>query len=113
MNERGARAEQLAVDFLVDRGLEIVTRNYRCRGGEIDIVARDGGTLVFVEVRLRGSAAFGGPAASITAAKRRRLSFAARHYLGRLGREPDCRFDAILFSTLALDGATWLRDVTI
>ena len=70
MNE-GPAAEALAARFLTTRGLAIVGRNYRCRGGEIDIIARDGGTVVFVEVRLRRSAEYGGAAESITARKRR------------------------------------------
>jgi putative endonuclease len=110
---RGSAAEALAADFLAKRGLAIVERNYRCRGGEIDIVARDDTTLVFVEVRLRSRADFGGAGASITAAKRRRLKFAATHYLGRLQREPSCRFDAILLDRLAADGIQWLRDIDV
>ena len=57
---RGIDAETMAAEFLEHRGLTIVERNYRCRLGEIDLVARDGGTTVFVEVRKRASAAFGG-----------------------------------------------------
>jgi putative endonuclease len=108
---RGATAEALATRFLQARGIRIVEKNYRCRGGEIDIIAREGSTLVFVEVRLRRNNAFGGAAASITPAKRRRLAFAARHYLGRLGREPPCRFDAILLDSLAFERIEWLRDI--
>jgi len=108
---RGAAAEALASRFLREHGLRIVACNYRCRGGEIDLVAQDGPTLVFIEVRLRRGSAFGGAAASITAAKRRRLLLAARHYLGRLGREPPCRFDAILLDDLAVERIEWLRDI--
>jgi putative endonuclease len=107
----GAAAEALAARFLQTRGLTVVARNYRCRGGEIDLIAQDGSTLVFVEVRLRRGSAFGGAAASITAAKRRRFALAARHYLGRLGREPPCRFDAILLDGLASERIEWLRDI--
>jgi len=110
---RGAAAEGLAAEYLSARGLAIVARNYRCRGGEIDLIARDGDTLVFVEVRLRSSAAFGGAAASITAAKRRRIAIAARHYLAMLGREPSCRFDAILLSALDPRRIEWLVDVNL
>jgi putative endonuclease len=110
---RGAAAEALAARFLTARGLAIVGRNYRCRGGEIDLVARDGKTLVFVEVRLRRNRAFGGAAASITAAKRRRLRLAAEHYLAGLAREPPCRFDAVLLDALAIEGIEWLRGVDI
>ena len=67
------RAEALAAEFLVARGLSIVERNFRCRRGEIDIIARDGDTLVFAEVRLRTRSDFGGAAASITAKKRARM----------------------------------------
>lgn len=108
---RGAAAEELASAFLSARGLAIVKRNYRCRRGEIDIIARDRDTLVFVEVRLRRSATFGGAAASITAAKRLRLRTAAAHYLGGLGSEPPCRFDAILLDALDADRIEWLRDI--
>jgi putative endonuclease len=111
MNPRGEQAEALAAEFLVGHGLAVVARNYRCRGGEIDIIAQDGETLVFVEVRLRRDARFGGAAASITAAKRQRLAIAARHYLGRLGREPFCRFDAVLFEALDHREPTWLRNI--
>ena len=105
----GIEGEDLAARFLVQHGLEIVQRNYRCRLGEIDLVARDGETLVFVEVRLRGDARFGGAAASISFHKQRRLLAAAGLYLSRLRRTPACRFDAVL-----LDRAgriEWLRDV--
>jgi putative endonuclease len=108
---RGAAAEALAACFLQAQGLRIIERNYRCRGSEIDLIARDGPSLVFVEVRLRRGSAFGGAAASITASKCRRLGFAAKHYLGRLGREPPCRFDAILLDALAPERIEWLRDV--
>ncbi len=93
---RGAEAETMAAAFLERAGLRVIERNYRCRLGEIDLVARDGATTVFVEVRQRASSAFGGAAASITAAKRQRLIKAARHYLSRLRTLPQCRFDALL-----------------
>jgi putative endonuclease len=105
----GARAEALAAAFLVRRGLAVVARNFRVRGGEIDLVCRDGRTLVFVEVRLRRNGAYGGAAASITASKRRRLLLAARHYLAR---QPDaaCRFDCVLLSALDEAAIEWVRD---
>ena len=91
----GGTAEDLAAAHLVRHGLTLVARNYRTRLGEIDLVAQEGATLVFVEVRLRKSGRFGGALASITPAKRGRLVAAARHFLMRLGREPYCRFDVI------------------
>ena len=106
---RGAEAEAMAAAFLERKGLRVVARNYRCRLGEIDLVARDGDTTVFVEVRQRASSAFGGAAASITATKRARLVRAARHYLSKLSRTPACRFDALL-----IEGdpprIDWIRD---
>ena len=108
---RGAAAEALAAEFLQGQGLTIIARNYRCRGGEIDLIASDGDTLIFVEVRLRSDAAFGGAAESITMAKKRRLAFAAAHYLSRLNREPPCRFDAILLAALDPGRIEWLVDI--
>jgi putative endonuclease len=70
MATRGDDAENLAGDFLQRAGLKLVTRNYRCRFGEIDLIAHDGKTLAFVEVRMRSSDRYGGAAATITAAKR-------------------------------------------
>lgn len=108
----GARAEDRALAYLQAQGLALLQRNYRvargprARGGEIDLVmrARDG-TLVFVEVRARRSLAQGGAGASVTAAKQRSLTLAARHYLQRLDRMPPCRFDVV---TLDGDRIEWL-----
>ena len=109
--DSGAHAESLAAEFLIARGLAIVARNFRTRLGEIDVIARERGTLVFVEVRKRRSDAYGGAAASITAGKRARLIATAQMYLATLRHEPPCRFDAVL-----IDGATppqieWHRDI--
>lgn len=106
MNGAGSEAEARAARHLARHGLQILARNYRCRGGEIDLVCRDGATLVFVEVRLRTNSGYGGAAASITPAKQRRLVLAANHYLA--GKSlPACRFDAVL-----LDGANidWIKN---
>ena len=109
----GDAAEARALDHLNGAGLVLVRRNYRvargprARGGEVDLVMRDrDGTLVFVEVRVRRDARFGGAAASIGAAKRQRLVFAASHFLGRFAAPPPCRFDVV-----AVDGERieWLR----
>ena len=110
---RGDDAESRALAWLQARGLQLVERNYRvargpsARGGEIDLVMRDrDGTLVFVEVRQRRSRGHGGAAASVTAAKQRRLVHAAQHFLLRFAAPPPCRFDV-----LALEGDTveWLQ----
>ena len=107
----GPRAEALAADYLARRGLTIVGRNFRTRFGEIDLIARDGRTLVFVEVRMRRSLRFGGAVESISAAKRERMIAAANGYLATLGREPPCRFDAILMQHLDAASIDWRRDI--
>jgi len=92
-------------------GLRIVARNFRTRFGEIDLIAKDQQTLVFVEVRLRSSARFGGAVESITAAKRARLIDAAREYIARAGGDPTCRFDAILMQRIDASCIDWRRNV--
>ncbi|MCL2309687.1 MAG: YraN family protein [Proteobacteria bacterium] len=109
--KRGQDAETLAATFLAQQGLVVVARNVRNRYGEIDIIARDGDALVFVEVRLRGSSAFGGAAASISTQKQQRLWRAAERYLAELGQEPPCRFDAVLLETLDGERLHWQRDI--
>jgi putative endonuclease len=107
----GKRAEDLAARFLEKRGFSILTRNFRCRGGEIDLVCRDGKTLVFVEVRLRRNATFGGAAASITLTKQRRIILAAQHYLAAHGKaDSDCRFDCMLLDGTGDNNIEWIRD---
>ncbi|MNC87137.1 hypothetical protein D3C83_28380 [compost metagenome] len=89
--------------------MSILARNYRCRFGEIDLVASSGAALVFVEVRARESGAFGGAAGSITAAKRRRIVAAARHYLGKHKVRGACRFDVVLIQGRNRE-IEWLTD---
>lgn len=92
----GKLGEDLACRELERRGYTILARRYRTRLGEIDIVARDGETLVFVEVKARGSATWGHPTEAITPGKRRRLARMAADYLARR-RAGDCacRFDVV------------------
>jgi putative endonuclease len=78
--ETGQRGERLAQKLLADKGYEIVTTNYRCTAGEIDIIARDGDCLVFVEVRTKTGTDFGYPEESITLTKQRHLVAVAAHY---------------------------------
>jgi putative endonuclease len=106
----GSEAERYAETFLRHHNLVLLQRNYRCRSGEIDLIMRDGTTLVFVEVRMRSSAAFGGAAASITWVKQRKLLRAARHYLASLKSEPACRFDAVLLSGRDGKEVEWIRN---
>jgi putative endonuclease len=106
----GRIAEERALAYLQQQGLQLVARNARSRGGEIDLVMRDGSVLVFIEVRQRSSARFGGAAASINAAKRARLWRTAQVFLQRCAPLPPCRFDAVCIDGTAL---TWLRHIVI
>lgn len=83
----GAQGEEIAAAHLARAGLRVVARNFRTRRGEVDIVAQDGETLVFVEVRTRRTASFGSPEESVTARKRRRIVLAAQQYLQEHGLE--------------------------
>lgn len=108
----GCAAEDQAARALVMQGLHLLARNLRCRAGEIDLVARDGPTLVFIEVRFRRSRRFGGAIASVGRHKRLRLIRAARYFLPELcrhhfgGQLPPCRFDVVGFEGGRL---CWIR----
>jgi putative endonuclease len=111
--QQGDGAEALALAHLLRHGVTLVRRNYRVargprsRGGEIDLIVRErDGTLVFVEVRQRRDARFGGAAASVGITKQRRVVFAAQHFLLTFASPPPCRFDVV-----AIDGdaVQWLR----
>ncbi|NNG24951.1 YraN family protein [Telluria aromaticivorans] len=105
---QGRSWEQAALLHLKRQGLVLAEENFRCKGGEIDLVMRDGDTFVFVEVRQRADTEHGGAAASITPPKIRRLVRAAQCYLLRFSTTPPCRFDVV-----AIDGShiEWLQDV--
>jgi putative endonuclease len=101
--EAGHAAESAALAHLSDAGLDLITRNYRCKAGEIDLVMLDGAILVLIEVRYRAGADFGGAAASVTWRKQHRLANAAHHLLltqRELRRYP-ARFDVIAISPAA------------
>jgi putative endonuclease len=110
-NTSGKQAEALAEQFLVRQGLQVLERNFRCRGGEIDLICRERKVLVFVEVRLRRNANYGGAAASITPGKQARIILAARHYLSaNRATENDCRFDCVLLDGLDESRIEWMRN---
>ena len=109
----GEDGESRALAHLLSQGLTLVQRNYRvaagphARGGEIDLIVRErDGTLVFVEVKSRKTGRYGGAAASVSAAKQRRVIFAARCYLRVLASPPACRFDVVAIEGERLE---WLR----
>ena len=109
MNEAGMRAEDLVAELFRRAGMRILARNWRCRHGEIDLIAEEGGTVVFAEVRYRGNSQFGGAAESITDAKRSRIVAAASLYLA--GRpQADCRFDVLLLDALQGGRIRWIRN---
>ena len=92
----GSRGEALAVAFLQRSGLEIIAQNFRCKGGEVDIVAKDGDTIVFVEVKTRSNLAYGAPQLAVTPFKQRQISKAALTWLAANRRhDAPARFDVI------------------
>jgi putative endonuclease len=111
---RGVAAEELAAQYLKVRGLKVLARNLRCKAGELDLVCLDGGVLAIVEVRQRGSAEFGGAAASVTRAKQRKLIRAAQFFMQR---EKHWRDFPMRFDVLAIEGTPqgshridWVKD---
>lgn len=103
MNKRqiGADKEQLARRYLEAEGYEILAINYRCRQGELDIVARDGAELVFIEVKYRKNADCGGSMYAISTQKKRNISYCARYYIYKEGIHPD---EPMRFDVIAMDG---------
>lgn len=101
--EAGLAAEEAALGHLSRAGLVLITRNYRCKAGEIDLVMLDGATLVLIEVRYRATADFGGAAASVTWRKQQRLASAAEHLLlkHRELQRYRARFDVVAISPAA------------
>lgn len=99
MNKRemGGRYEALAAEYLEKAGYEILEKNYHDRYGEIDLIARDGGYLVFIEVKYRSDRRKGDPAEAVTARKQQHIRHTARYYLytHRLGEDTACRFDVV------------------
>ncbi|WP_241687897.1 YraN family protein [Janthinobacterium sp. 17J80-10] len=107
MQVSGQAGEDAALAHLSRQGLTLVTRNFRCKAGEIDLIMREQDCLVFIEVRQRASRDFGGAAASVTPAKQRRLLRATQYFLLRYKTLPPCRIDVV-----AIDGGnlTWLKN---
>jgi len=103
----GQAAEDAALAHLQTQGLKLVQRNFRCRGGEIDLILQERDVLVFVEVRKRADARYGGAAASVTSRKQARLILAAQVFLRRYRMPPACRFDVIAFEG---DRLNWIKN---
>ena len=94
----GEATETAALQFLLRHGLSLITKNYRCQYGEIDLIMRDGNTLVFIEVRYRQHVQFGGSASSITAKKQKKIMNTALHFLQHHQTDAASRFDVIAMS---------------
>jgi putative endonuclease len=112
--QRGVAAEQIAAEYLQARGLKILSRNLRCKLGELDLVCLDNHLLVIVEVRQRARSQFGGASSSVTWAKQRKIIRATRYFSQR---ERHWRNFAMRFDVLAIDGAPegghrieWIKD---
>jgi putative endonuclease len=96
---RGPEGERAAAKFLERQGYRIVASNYRTRLGEIDLIAEDRGTVVFIEVKARATNQFGTPGEAITPAKQARIARLAKQFLAARGLDDrPCRFDAVLIS---------------
>lgn len=95
----GKDAEKIAEQYLKQRNLRLIQRNYRCRFGEIDLIMHDGDVLVFTEVRFRSQSQFGGAANSVNHLKQNKIIKTAQHFLGnnRRYQHKNCRFDVIAF----------------
>jgi len=94
-HRRGEQGENLACSFLQRKGYQLIARNYRIAGGEIDLVMSDGSSLVFVEVKARAGSRYGYPEESVTRSKINRMSKAARQFLCRYPTNTSYRFDII------------------
>ncbi len=111
----GQAAERLACTHLEQQGLRLLERNWHCRSGELDLVMLDGDTVVFVEVRYRKHAAWGGALESVDARKRSKLISAAQQFLHKETRwsKHPCRFDVIAISaegSQAMAQLNWLQN---
>lgn len=102
LRQKGNFYEEMAANYLIEQGYEILARQYRTRSGEIDLVARDGSTIVFIEVKGRQSTRFGLPQEAVDRRKQRRIWRSAQHYLWSRGLSDGlCRFDVIIIQSIS------------
>jgi putative endonuclease len=111
-NQRiGLHGEELAVGFLLKKGYAVLERNYRCKGGEVDIVASDGKTLVFVEVKTRRTLSYGVPQLSVTLFKQRQIMKASLTWISsHRSHEAPARFDVVAI-TLQSSGEPFIEHI--
>lgn len=115
LRHKGHFYEGKALQYLQQRGLRLVAQNYTARCGEIDLILKDGDTIVFVEVRFRRHASHGGAVASVDFRKQKKLIKTAQHYLQRYALDTaPCRFDVLGIDVVG-DGLEfqWVRDVVL
>ncbi len=113
MNTKGRQAEAMALQLLQKSQLKLLTANYSCRFGEIDLIMLDQSTLVFIEVRARSSLKFGGAAASVDRKKQQKIITTARHFLlcNSKYKLATCRFDVVALETSSAESApVWYKD---
>ncbi|MCF7521893.1 YraN family protein [Neisseria sp. ZJ106] len=110
-HKQGVAGEEAAWAFLQQQGCKLVARNWHCPFGEIDLIVKNGNTIVFVEVKYRNSNRFGGAAYSISAAKLLKMQRSAEYYLQQNGlTQANCRLDAVLIQGAA--SIEWLKNIT-
>ena len=108
---KGDAAEQYALAYLKQQGLTLITQNYHCRQGEIDLIMQTNETVVFVEVRLRKNNRFGSATESVTHAKQQKLIKTANHFLTTSNRhQQPCRFDVVGLTGNTFDKIEWIQD---
>ncbi len=107
----GTKAEQVAADYLVGKGLKTVQTNYHCRRGEIDLIMQHQDVLVFVEVRYRKNDLFGSALESITANKQKKIGLAANQFINQFNRHKQpCRFDVVAITGRSMESINWLQN---
>jgi putative endonuclease len=106
--QRGEATEQLACEYLQAKGLQLLQKNYRLKMGEIDLIMRDGQTIVFIEVRYRKTTSYGGALQSIDSRKQARIIRTAQHYLQYRAPEAQARFDVIAIE--GNNGIQWIKN---
>lgn len=109
MNTLGNEAEKVALAFLMQQGLCLISKNYQTKFGEIDLIMQDVKQIIFVEVRLRKNNHFGGAIESITLAKQRKIIKTAEFFLQNYGSNLACRFDAIVMSKAEISDVQWIQ----
>lgn len=98
LRRQGDKAEERAAKYLKDKGYKILKRNYLCPLGEVDIIAKKNGAIVFVEVKQRSSAGFGGAAAAVTKAKQKKVAKAAASFL----KQSKAEYSSLMFDIIAI-----------